>query len=137
LSLPAFTKTASTPMLELQSKLPGVPLSEATKLLIVNDRVPSVVVPFLRSAPWIFSSSQVALLSSAKSAQVGLPVLMGVGVTDAAKADGANAETASIAAADIQPAVRTMPPPRREVEARVFMVCKSPSDGFDNESNPR
>jgi hypothetical protein len=41
LSLPALTKTASTPMFEDQSKLPGVPESDAVKFEIVTSSVPS------------------------------------------------------------------------------------------------
>jgi hypothetical protein len=115
LVLPAFTKTASTPMFELQSNEPGVPLLEFWKFVIVTLSVPSPNVPLPGGST--FNSVQPAL----KSPQVGLPELIGVGVTDAAWTLGAKAESASIAAADSQPAVRRSPPRRRaEVDRAVI-----------------
>ena len=67
-------------MFELQSKLPGVPEFESWKFEIVTSSVPSVNVPLPTWPPSTLSWVQLAL----KSAQVGLPSLTGVGVTDAA-----------------------------------------------------
>src|SRR5688572_417255 len=85
LSLPALTRTASTPMFDVQLKLPGVPLDDWTKLEIVTVRVPSLT--------WLLpGGSDFSSVQAPKSPQVGLLSLeIGVGVTLAARAGIANA----------------------------------------------
>src|SRR5687768_3733121 len=72
-------------MFELQSKEPGVPELEFAKLVMVTVSVPSVNCPLPGGST--FSCVHDAL----KSPQVGLPSLIGVGVTLAARVGIANA----------------------------------------------
>src|SRR5688572_12678269 len=99
LSLPAFTKTASIPNVELQLKL-----AEENDETVIDPNPGTLIVSLPGGSLLTSSQGWPPPKTPSKSSQVGLPSLIGIGVTDAANTDEVLGPTS---AAVVIPATRS------------------------------